>query len=155
MWYDRQWNCGGVVVEKEWAWDWFAIQFDGIDTDLMFYRLYQLDGKREIYGGTYTKKNGESVFLGEDDLTIQEVKHWESNRSKATYPVQWKVTVPNEAIEATITAQQKDQELELSMPFFTKMYYWEGMSSVEGTINGEPVTGKSYVEMTNRNKVKP
>ena len=148
MWYDRQWNCSGVT-NKNMAWDWFSIQFKETNSELMVYRLYDLSTEQEIFGGTYTDSLGQSTYLKEQDIHLQEIAYWKSTASFRKYPVKWNLEVPSLKIKTEVEALIPNQELNLRiLPI--NFYYWEGMCQAKGSIAGKQVTGNSYVEMTNR-----
>ena len=48
----------------------------------------------------------------------------------------------------TVLVQQADQELTTLTPAGTPAGYWEGTSTVFGQVNGLPVGGLSYAEIT-------
>ncbi|MEQ8909706.1 MAG: lipocalin family protein [Vicingaceae bacterium] len=149
LWYDRQWNCSGVW-ERKVAWDWFAIQFEESKSELMMYRLYHLQDSVELFGGTYTDKNGKRTDLASEQIKIKEVEYWRSPDSDAKYPTKWEVEIPEIELKTDITVAFPQQELELKFSPLAKFYYWEGMSYANGKLKGEQVNGKAYVEMTNR-----
>jgi predicted secreted hydrolase len=153
LWYDRQWNCSGVF-DKKVAWDWFSIQFEETETELMLYRLYSLKDSSVIYGGTYTNAENESVYLENDEINIEEIAYWKSPSSAASYPIEWQLDVPSVGLSTNLQTLFPDQELELKFGPLTKFYYWEGMCKAKGTIQNQEVTGNSYVEMTNRFRIK-
>jgi predicted secreted hydrolase len=68
---------------------------------------------------------------------------WTSPRSGRTYSSGWEVTVPGGQLR--IAPKQLDQE---SNPVFPDLDYWEGATTVTGTVNGAAVTGKGYTEIT-------
>ncbi|MDB9964415.1 hypothetical protein OAD50_05030 [Vicingaceae bacterium] len=153
LWYDRQWNCSGVF-DKKVAWDWFSIQFKETQSELMLYRLYSLKDSSVIYGGTYTNAKNESVYLENDQINIEEIAYWESPTSAASYPIDWQLDVPSVGLSTNLKTLFPNQELELKFGPLTKFYYWEGMCQATGTIKEQEVTGTSYVEMTNRFRIK-
>jgi len=153
LWYDRQWNCSGVW-EKEIAWDWFAIQFEESNSELMLYQLYHLEDSVEIFGGTYTDSQGRSTFLDNEQIKLKEMSHWKSNESGANYPTKWEIEILDLKLKTTIEVLFPEQELELRLKPFPAFYYWEGMSKAKGSIDGMKVKGKGYVEMTNRFRIK-
>ncbi|MBL6449230.1 hypothetical protein JMN32_23170 [Fulvivirga sp. 29W222] len=149
LWYDRQWNCVGVW-QKEVAWDWISVQFEDPSSELMLYRLHHFGDNKVLFGGSYYDEEGNAFTLQEEDMELEELGYWESSRSKAIYPVKWRLKVLSLNLDIIIEARIPDQELGVGFTTFYKLYYWEGMCSVTGELNGKPVTGKSYVELTNR-----
>ena len=153
LWYDRQWNCIGVF-DKTVAWDWFSVQFEETNSELMVYRVYNLKTKSEVYGGTYTNSDNESIFLQSDQIVLKELNFWRSLESGANYPVEWEVSIKDLNLKTKIKAKFPNQELGLNFSAITKFYYWEGMCEAVGEIKGVKVQGNSYVEMTNRHRIK-
>jgi predicted secreted hydrolase len=145
LWYDRQWNCG-AVTEKNVSWDWTAISFDN-NTELMLYRVTRGKNKSIVYGGTFVKENNEIVDLAHEDIRIETSHIWKSPKTKKEYPMQWDINIEKIGFEGTLISRLHSQELELKNWAQSKIY-WEGMCTVNGTINNLPVKGKAYLEMT-------
>ncbi len=57
------------------------------------------------------------------------------------YPARWQMRVPSLQLDVDIEPRLADQELD------TSTRYWEGASTVRGTRDGKPITGKAYVEL--------
>lgn len=152
LWYDRQWNCIGVYT-KDVAWDWFSIQFDEPQEELMIYQLYNVKDDKYIYGGSLYTENNDYKDIP-DDMELIPLAYWLSPDSKIKYPVKWQIKVPSWELDVIATAVFEEQELKINFGPFTSFYYWEGMCNVEGTRNGKPVSGNSYIEMTNRGIIK-
>ncbi|UII19835.1 lipocalin family protein [Fulvivirga ligni] len=148
LWYDRQWNCVGVW-QKQVAWDWFSVQLDNGE-ELMLYQLHHLGDNKKIFGGTYYSSDNRQIEIKESDIEIEPETFYTSPNSGTTYPVSWNIKLKSLDLELFVNALVNDQELALSFTPFHKLYYWEGMCSVEGTLDGVTVSGDSYVEMTNR-----
>jgi predicted secreted hydrolase len=84
--------------------------------------------------------------LSIQDYRIDVLDRWKSPMSGATYPMKWKVTIPSESVELEITPAFPDQELITNRS--TRVTYWEGAVGIRASINGKPVAGNGYVEMT-------
>lgn len=147
LWYDRQWNCVGVW-SKEVAWDWISVQLDEPRSELMVYRLHHFGDDKVLFGGSYYSEDNEVITLDPEDIRLEELEYWQGK--KAVYPVKWRVTVQRLDLQLIIEAKLHDQELAISFSPFHKLYYWEGMCSVKGQMGVKSVTGKSYIELTNR-----
>ncbi|MBC6991660.1 lipocalin family protein [Hymenobacter sp. BT491] len=153
LWYDRQWNCNSVMA-KDTGWDWFSIQLDEPRSDLMLYTLYNRATGQSIGGGSHNSARSENIHLSQEDFQLETLAYWTSPHSKQRYPAKWRVRVPKQGYELTIEPLVPDQELGIKLLPGIKMHYWEGMCRVTGTHNGKPVTGTSYVEITNRKESK-
>ncbi|MCA8832881.1 lipocalin-like domain-containing protein [Hymenobacter pini] len=158
LWYDRQWNCNSVT-NKGIGWDWFSLQLNEpapgaaapTRHDIMTYLLFDRNSDRSVSGGTYSAPT-QNVDLKAQDFQLEVLDYWTSPHSKLRYPSKWRLRIPSQEYDLTITPLVADQELTLKLFAGIKMHYWEGMCRVEGTHHGRPVQGNSYVELTNRGK---
>ncbi len=142
-WFDHQW--GDFIAVGGGGWDWFAIELaDG--TDLMVNRVKAADGTYPFAYGTLIAADGTVTHLPAEALTIDATATWTSPTTGATYPAGWRVTVPGERLDLTLTPTVPGQELDTRMT--TGVVYWEGSQDVTGTRDGRPVTGEAYVELT-------
>ncbi|MBF9141493.1 lipocalin family protein [Hymenobacter properus] len=149
LWYDRQWNCGGVN-KKNVAWDWLSLQLDEPREELMLYTVHDTQTGQHIGGGSHFGSKGENLHLAEADFKLEPLTYWTSPVSKKKYPATWHVSVPSKGYELTVTPLVPNQELNLRVFKVLNLRYWEGMCRVTGTHHGQPVTGNAYVEITNR-----
>ena len=149
LWYDRQWNCGGVN-QKNVAWDWLSLQLDEPREEIMLYALRDTNTGQRIAGGSHFGPQGQNLHLAESDFKLEPLTYWTSPKSKKKYPATWHVTVPAQGYDLTITPLVPHQELSLRLFKVLNLYYWEGMCRITGTHRGQPVTGNAYVEITNR-----
>lgn len=140
-WLDREFSSS-FLGEDQIGWDWFALQFDN-DTELMLYRLRRSDGAKSPYSsGTFVPRNAQTRALSVNDFQLTPTAEWTSPRSGAAYPVAWRIDVPS--LDATLTVEPKLRDQELSGSFL----YWEGAVRVSGTMDGDPVRGAGYAELT-------
>jgi predicted secreted hydrolase len=139
-WLDREWSTSALADDQV-GWDWFALQLsDG--SDLMYYGLRNNDGSRDPHsGGTVVDVDGIAAHLGRDDIEITVLETWDSPEG-GTYPARWRLRSARLGLDVTVTPVLADQEL------FTTVRYWEGAVDVNGTRNGEPLSGRGYVELT-------
>lgn len=146
-WYDRQWDCGNVTANNV-AWDWTAINLSD-SSELMLYRVDSKKEGREIFGGTYIASNNETMILQNEDVIMTPIEFWKSPKTKKKYPVKWTVEIPKLKFNVTMRAEIPNQELVIGN-WAKTVKYWEGMCVLEGTKNGKPIRGESYLEMTNK-----
>ncbi|HSV39985.1 MAG TPA: lipocalin family protein [Nocardioidaceae bacterium] len=137
-WMDHQWFDGGTTA----GWDWYSIQLDN-GVDYMVFLVRGPNGQYSEKFGTRVAANGAATELTPSQLTMTPLGSWTSPRSGRVYSSGWQVNVPGGTF--TITPKLLDQESNLAIP---DLDYWEGASSVTGTLNGVAVTGKSYTEIT-------
>jgi predicted secreted hydrolase len=128
-WMDHEFGSTQLSPDQV-GWDWFSLQFDD-GTELMLYVIRKADGRPDPYSaGTYIESNG----------------RWESPRGKGIYPVKWRLKVPAIGLDMIVTPVFPDQELDTAKS--TRVIYWEGAVSADGTMHGRRLDGRGYVEMT-------
>ena len=74
-------------------------------------------------------------------MEITVLDTWESPEGGA-YPARWRLHSEQTGLDVIVTPVMADQEL------FTTVRYWEGAVNISGTHNGEPLSGRGYVELT-------
>lgn len=147
LWYDRQWNCGGVTA-KNVSWDWTAISFDN-QTELMLFRVIEGNNKSVVYGGTYVNEKNEIIDISSDMVNIETSEYWKSSTTGKSYPMHWDIKIDSLGIDVVMKSVLNNQELRLKN-WARSTIYWEGMCTVKGSIQENTVVGKSYLEMTNK-----
>lgn len=130
------------------GWDWFSVQLSD-DTELMLFRIRRKDGSVDPFSAaTFVDARGQSMHLRSNEFSLQPVgETWASPVTKATYPVQWKITVPKFGLELDLKTSLKSQELTSDAGTLTPSY-WEGAVRYEGTRSGAKIQGAGYLEMT-------
>jgi predicted secreted hydrolase len=133
------------------GWDWLSLQLDD-NTELMLYRFRHKDGSLDPFSsGTYIGADGKSRFLAVSDFNM--TPHGEtftSPATKATYPIQWHITVPSLNLDLELRTPLPNQELVSDS--HASLTYWEGAITITGTRGGKPSTGTGYLEMTGYSK---
>ena len=128
------------------GWDWFSLQLDN-NEEVMLYGLRQRDGRFDEHAsGAYVRADGTRVPLTLQDFRIEVLERWKSPKSGATYPSKWRITIPSQDFEATVTPYVADQELRTENSI--RVTYWEGAVSVDARRKGAPLRGEGYVELT-------
>jgi predicted secreted hydrolase len=138
-WLDREWGSGSLGAQSQ-GWDWFALDLTDGST-LMFYALRDQDGRRDVHSaGTFVDAAGHATALGNADVDIEVLRHWDSPRG-GRYPAQWNLTVRSLGLQLRLTPQLADQEL------VTQPRYWEGAVNATGQRGAVPVSAQGYVEL--------
>lgn len=146
-WMDQEFSSAYLEPGLE-GWDWFSLQLsDG--TDVMVFLLRKEDGGLSpASSGTFVDATGRAVHLNRDDFALTPEKNWKSPRSKAVYPIQWKIEILPLNLRLDLEAAFPEQEMETTGT--TGVTYWEGSVTVEGARQGMPIHGRGYLEMTGR-----
>ncbi len=129
------------------GWDWVSLQLDD-NTELMLYRFRHEDGTIDPFSsGTYIDAAGKSRFLDVSDFNMSpHGETYTSPATKATYPIQWHVTVPSLDLDLELRTPLADQELVSQGN--ASLTYWEGAITITGTRKGARTTGIGYLELT-------
>lgn len=144
-WMDHEFGSA-QLREHQRGWDWFSIQLDN-DAELMLYVIRRDDGTPDVTSsGSLITQDGTVIHLRRDQLVVRPTGSWKSSKSKATYPMGWRIEVPSFRIALTLAPLLKNQELITTGS--TKITYWEGAVEVSGSFDGTAVRGEGYVEMT-------
>ena len=148
-WMDHEFGSS-VLRESQSGWDWFSIQLDS-NVELMVYQIRKTDGGADVTSsGSLVFADGRVAHLKKDDFKITTLGSWKSPKSGATYPMGWRLEVPAHRIALQLRERMRDQELNTEGS--TRVTYWEGSVGVSGSMNGKPVRGAGYVEMTGYDK---
>jgi RND superfamily putative drug exporter len=142
-WFDHQW--GDFIAVGGGGWDWFAVNLDD-GTDLTLSLVRAADGSYPLVYGTYVAPDGTVKHLPREAFSVETLDDWTSDRTGATYPSGWRVTIPGEQLVITLTPTVLDQELDTRPT--TGVIYWEGSQHVAATRAGQPLSGEAYVELT-------
>jgi predicted secreted hydrolase len=140
-WKDHEYGTSSLA-ENAVGWDWFSLQLSD-ESDLMLFQIRTDDGGIEpMSSGSYILPDTTVQGLTRTDFTIEPLTTWTSPVTNGEYPAQWRLVLPAQGLDLTITPLIPNQELNVSVT------YWEGAVLVEGTKNGQPISGRGYVELT-------
>ncbi|MCB1770392.1 MAG: carotenoid 1,2-hydratase [Candidatus Competibacteraceae bacterium] len=140
-WLDREWSTSDLGPEQS-GWDWFALQLDD-GRDLMFYRLRLKNGGMDTFSkGVLVDQKGQARLLRWGAVDVQPLGEWISPQTGDRYPAGWRLRLPDEKLDLTVTPKVADQEMRLTVR------YWEGAVAVTGRTGGRPIQGQGYLEMT-------
>jgi len=144
-WFDHEFGSTQLAPNQS-GWDWFGLHLsDG--RDLMLYFLRRTDGSAEPESsGTIVDRSGRVRHLTVSQVRIDVLDHWRSQKTGGLYPIRWRVRVPSEGLDVTLSPLLADQEL--STPESTGVTYWEGAVDGQGTSGNGKVTCQGYAEMT-------
>lgn len=140
-WMDHEFSTS-ALAEDQIGWDWFALQLDD-GSELMAFQIRKTDGSIDPFSsGILIAPDGRTQPLQRDDFRLQVESTWNSPRSGATYPAEWRLEVPSAGLELRIWPYLADQELNVSYA------YWEGAVRIEGRRGAKAVSGSGYAELT-------
>jgi predicted secreted hydrolase len=146
-WFDHQW--GDFIAIGGGGWDWFALNMTdsaGRPIDLMLSFVRDADGNYPLIYGTWVAANGDIERIPDSDIRLTATGSWLSPATGANWPSGWRLEIPSKGLNVAISPEVLDQELDTRAT--TGVIYWEGANRVSGTLNGRPVSGAAYVELT-------
>lgn len=77
------------------------------------------------------------------DYRIDRLAYWKFEAKNYFFTSKWRVQVPETGLDVVIEPAIADQTVE-----FLGAYFYEGRANVSGTVQGVPVTGLAFTEMT-------
>ena len=141
-WFDHEWATNQLAPRQA-GWNWVSAQLDD-QSELMLYQMRLTnDGIDPISSGTFVRADGSSVTLTSADFQMTPETFWQSEATKANYPIGWRIAIPKEQLAFTLRPVMPNQELALD-----PLIYWEGAFDLEGTRGGKPIHGHGYLELT-------
>jgi len=126
-WFDHEW--GSIALPHRW--DWWGINLDD-GTDLAV----------RLAGGEGLAQRMTPAGICQVTRTVlaTPVRHWKT-AAGATYPVEWKIGLPDFGTELRARPNRDDCET----PFHVR--YWEGPCRIEAQADGQGVQGRGYQEL--------
>ena len=143
-WMDHEFSSNQLSAEQV-GWDWFSVQLDN-GSEIMLYLIRLKDGSVEPHSsGTLVRAAGSHQHLSLREISIESTGEWTSPHTGAVYPAGWVMSLPGSKTRLKISPELADQELHHLRSIGSS--YWEGSVSVQGTHEGQPVSGQGYVEL--------
>ncbi|MCK4660889.1 MAG: hypothetical protein KAV82_15320, partial [Phycisphaerae bacterium] len=141
-WIDHQW---ADFPTQDVTWEWFSIQLDDL-RDILVADVWINDVQENFSGGLnyYDENCAQEVLHG---YTITPLRCWYDTEHDTTYSTQWRVEEPTRQIDLIITAVYEHQVMETTGEIIGANF-WEGACTVSGTIEGQPVEGTAFAELT-------
>ncbi|MFT5112258.1 MAG: putative secreted hydrolase [Parasphingorhabdus sp.] len=139
VWMDHEWSSK-VLGKGQSGWDWFGLHLSSGDS-LMLFRLRNQSGD-DYLAASYIDQQGNKHSLSKEDFDIRAISWWQSSISGARYPISFEISIPVHALQLTVSAVVKDQELNLGFR------YWEGAVQVQAIGGSAELVGQGFMELT-------
>jgi predicted secreted hydrolase len=140
VWLERAWGKVPIPIGQL-VFNRFLLQLDD-GREFMGLQLRRRDGTGvPIDSGLIVEGNGTVRRLDRKEISIEALDYWASRIDQTRYPVRWRVHIPAEQTDLAIIPSRSDQEIALWPR------YWAGSVRVAGTWQGDPLTGRGYVEL--------
>ena len=149
-WMDHEFFTNQLGRDQK-GWDWLSVQLED-GTEVMVFRLRRADGSADPFSaGTFVATDGRGTHLASTDFSMVPTgETWRSPRTKAAYPIAWRVKIPSRGLDLEIRTPLASQELP-GREGWTPTY-WEGAITATGTRSGAPIRGVGYLELTGYDK---
>jgi len=136
-WMDHQWANATYKGKKD-KWTWFSFNLEN-GTEIMCVEYDTLRGI-DILIDIIDKEGNQTQYKKAKIIPLS--KFLKSKKTKAKYPLSWKIEIPEGDIFIKAEAMMKDQEM-----IFGQINYWEGSMRVTAVINGKKVKGRGFTEL--------
>ena len=130
-WLDREWSSQ-PLSETQTGWDWFSLGFDD-GARMMGFRVR--DGGAGFTSASWIAPDGTLTAYGDGAFSAEPLA--DSAVADRTVPTTWRVTLPDEGVDVTVTALNPGAWMDVGLP------YWEGPVVIDGSHEG-----RGYLEMT-------
>lgn len=146
-WMDHEISSNQLADEQT-GWNWACVQLDD-GRELMLYVLRLDDGGIDPYSTVaWIARDGSVRQYGADAIEWTPLRYWTSPRTGGEYPVEVRITVPEEDGEGRFTFVLKPFADAVEIPGEAGgIAYWEGACQVMD-FTGERVLGSAYMELT-------
>ena len=137
-WFDHEWATNQLAPDQV-GWNWFGLQLSN-GCELMLYQMRLANGQIDpASSGTFVQADGTAVHLPSSAFRMQPTRFWKSKTSGASYPIAWRIEIPEQHLDFNVSAIVDQQELTLG-----PLTYWEGAVD----LSGSGITGHGYLELT-------
>ena len=165
-WVDHQWSYFHETQQRPYgialAYEWFSLQLDHNQEILVADTWDRTTGEKidhSVMGGLNLLNSYGALELF-NDYTIVQQGTWNDTTDQCLFSSGWYLNETSKSIRLIVTPVFDDQVMRLlgNYPmlqqilerWFTAAFFWEGVCTVSGTINGEPINGMAFVELTHR-----
>jgi predicted secreted hydrolase len=143
-WIDHQW---GSFLDDPVSWEWFSIQLDD-DREIMAADVWVNGQPVGSYSDGMNLYDGQCSLDVLPDYDITPYQWWTDPVSGKTYATAWTVEEPIGEVYLDVVAEFPEHAIHLPDISPPPPTFWEGPCTVTGTIEGEPVSGRAYAELT-------
>jgi predicted secreted hydrolase len=134
-WLDRE-IFTSQLADRHRGWDWLSLQLDD-GRDVMVFILRRQDNTPDTARATVVEADGTVRWLEPSLDVLTPLRHWTSPRTGASYPIAWRLRLPEAGLDRELAAVVPAQE---NVGERSGVVYWEGAVAGEGA--------RGYVELT-------
>lgn len=144
-WFDHQWGYDYGLLKGN-GWNWFGLQLsDG--RELLLNEMHT-NHTEDTFAPMANLIERDGTLRFSRNVSFQAIENWYSTQTKASYPLAWKIIIPDFSMELNVVAAFQKQE----MPIIGLQGIWEGACIVSGhetLSNGrkKKLNGKGFMEL--------
>jgi len=162
-WVDHQWgnfsNPNPPPYSLAVSMEWFSIKLDD-NREILTCDTWDINtGKKfnqSLSGINFVNGQGNLELLKEYKIIPR--SYWNDTTDHCIFANKWWISEKSKSINLTVIPVYPEQVIRIAdyhpiikyllSKIFYNSYFWEGDCTVSGTINGQNVRGKAYVELT-------
>lgn len=147
VWFDHQWGGHGWFEPHEenghmLGWAWLAINLDDGNDLLVSVAIDMTTREIGKAGAVWFEKGAEPRLI--ETVGGGELRRWRSDRTHASYPVSWRIVIPE--LDADIVFDPVQDNCEIPI-YGIPTAVWEGAGTIGGTVRGRPAAGRAHLEL--------
>ena len=139
-WIDRQY--GDFNPNEDEPYEWFSLQLsNGMDINL--WNVFTEDNQipDTITYRVFSAYVDDTTSVSNSDFDLERLSFAWMPDDQVCYSQQWRFTADEPALDLVMTVINPNQEVDLPFRFY------EGTMEIEGTVDGQPVTGQGFAEL--------
>jgi geranylgeranyl pyrophosphate synthase/predicted secreted hydrolase len=146
-WYDHEFSRpadekASFEFKHDMAWNWIALQLKN-GYQLSGYDLFDNTNNGEHAGGAMIIIDPDGKKISTEHYSFSPEHYWTSARTFISYPVSWRLEIPQFNISLSVKADFPEQEF---ITILSAPAIWEGSVNASGSFMGTEATGLGYIE---------
>ena len=146
-WYDHEFGEGRdgsdrAGEDRTVAWNWVAAQLNN-GCEISAYDLFDREDPGKSHGRWVIVVDPSGERHAYSDFSFQPLDYWTSTKSFNEYPTRYRLEVERADLRLDIVASLPAQEI---LTIISPPGFWEGVVTVEGTMNGVAISGVGFAE---------
>jgi geranylgeranyl pyrophosphate synthase/predicted secreted hydrolase len=144
-WYDHEFGehrSSSGRADSKVGWNWISAQLDN-GYDVTAYDLVDKSNPSKSHGRWVILIDPSGGRHPYTDFSFEALDTWTSTRTFNEYPTRYRLEVDRAGLVLDISAALPAQEI---MTVISAPAFWEGRVSLNGSMNGEQVSGRGFVE---------
>ncbi|HLH29626.1 MAG TPA: lipocalin-like domain-containing protein, partial [Terriglobia bacterium] len=144
-WYDHEFGKHSDASghnEAKIGWNWIGAQLDN-GYDISAYDLVDKNDPSKSHGQWVIVIDPSGNRQAYSNFSFEAFAPWTSTKTFNEYPTRYRLAVEGAGLVLDINAEFPGQEV---MTLLSPPAFWEGRVAIEGTLNGQIIRGRGFVE---------